>query len=172
MNAWRRWVAWCGRDEDARGQAWARTRACLIAAAIAANVGRLGRVDTVYREPVDGGIAVQIGATPDWLTPGEWPALYRCVADPLDGRLEPEAAARWMPLWVWGGRATVALELASPLLLTRWAPWWALFGAAMHVGIAAMTDLAWFPYGMLALYPLLFQRWLEPGYGASSISSR
>lgn len=273
MKAWRRWVQWSGREEDARGQAWSRTLVCVVAVLSAANVTRLGLVDTVYRKAEDGGIAVQVadtyvldewlgpeggaaawgamlvafllaltgrgsrwfillgvlawaqcghlwspadraidrilrfvlfvlvlGAVPrptlrpgarvpawpadlvrwllvivylsagigkvgnnvGWLLPTEWPSLYRCVADPLDGRLDPVAAAGWMPLWLWGGRATILLELSSPLILTRWAPWWALFGAGMHLGIAGMMDLGWFPWGMLALYPLLFQRWLEP----------
>ncbi len=56
--------------------------------------------------------------------------------------------------------ATVALELSSLLLLTRWAPWWGIVGALMHVGIFSMMELGMFSWGMLALYPIVFAPWL------------
>lgn len=92
----------------------------------------------------------KLAATPTWLSPGPQGALYRAVADPVSGNLP--GAAGWMWLWQAGGVYTVVVELLSPLLLTRWARWWAPFAIAMHVGIALTMDLGWFPWGMLGLY--------------------
>ena len=269
-GVWARWAAWCARDEDARGQAWARVAVLVIAILQQLRVGTDGLVGLVYVPFEDGGLARQVadtyvldtlfgahggpiawgvtlvaftlallgvaprwmmllgalswaqlghlyspgdraidrilrfalvalalgavpplrggparvrtwpadlvrmqlvlvymgagfaklGSTPEWLAPGALPPLYRAVSDPLSGGVDPVAAAAWMPLWALAGRVTVVLELVAPLLFTRWAPWWAVVGAGMHLGIAAFMDLGWFPWGMLALYPLLFQRWI------------
>ncbi len=94
----------------------------------------------------------KLAATPRWLSPGESGALYRAVADPLSGNVDPATAAKAMWLWKAGGVYTIVVELLSPLLLTRWARWWAPFAIAMHVGIAMTMDLGWFPWGMLGLY--------------------
>ena len=40
----------------------------------------------------------------------------------------------------------------------RWR-WWAIFGALLHVGLALTMELGMFPFGMLALYPVLFGPW-------------
>jgi hypothetical protein len=102
----------------------------------------------------------------DWLM-GDPPELYQILADPMGGRLDP---VRWYDhpwLFRLGGAATLVLELSAPLLLTRWAPLWALFAAPIHLGIAAMMDLGMFSWGMLAMYPVLFGPWLRERSAAS-----
>lgn len=96
---------------------------------------------------------------------GQWldlrhPELYTILADPLAGRLDPVAWQHFDVPFLVGGAATLAVELTAPLILTRWAPYWALVAAWIHVGIALTMDLGMFPFGMLSLYPLLFARWL------------
>lgn len=285
MNAWSRWVAWCARDEDARGQAWARTLVLAVALAELLTVATSGLLAEVYVAWEDGGIATQIaksyvmddwigprggvvgwavavgafalaglGVAPRWTTligvvawaqlghlyspadraidrilrtalivlalgdvpvlrrggvhparvrawpadllkwilvivylsagigklghydgwlgDARWPSLYRSIADPLAARLDPVAAAQWMELWRWGGRATIVLELAAPLLLTRWAPYWAIGAVGMHLGIAAFMNLGWFPWGMIALYPLVFGPWLAERRRATASATR
>lgn len=90
---------------------------------------------------------------------GAAPALYRILTDPTAARLDHLALADWTwPFHVlWLG--TIALELSAPLLLTRWAPWWGVLGATLHLGIAATMGLGVFSWGMLALYPAVFALW-------------
>jgi hypothetical protein len=99
---------------------------------------------------------------PRWLAIDGVPVLYRIVTDPLAAHLDPVAWAdvRW-PFYV-GGIGTIVMEVGGFFVLTRWRPWFGLFGAAMHVGIFGSMELGMFSLGMLALYPLLFDRWLPP----------
>ncbi len=92
---------------------------------------------------------------PGWISWPELPVLYRVMADPLSAHLDPVAALAWAPAFRVLGFGTIALELSSPLLLTRLAPYWALCGVAMHIGIAMTMELGMFSWGMLALYPIL-----------------
>ena len=99
---------------------------------------------------------------PRWLALDGTPVLYRILTDPQAGALDH---LRW--LWAWpllrlGGWLTILLELSSPLLLTRLAPWWAIGGALMHLGIALTMNLGVFSWGMLSLYPVLFAPWWLP----------
>ncbi len=103
----------------------------------------------------------KIGGSPGWGVPGYDPELYRIFADPLAGRLDPWAWRGWWPVFYAGSVATVALELAAPLILTRHAWKWAIPGALMHLGIFAGMYLGAFSFGMLAFYPLLCAPQLE-----------
>jgi hypothetical protein len=105
------------------------------------------------------GIA-KLDARPGFLDP-ELPELYAIMAEPLVGRLDPLFWRPYPLLFVAGGAATLALELSAPLLLTRWCRWWAVAGAALHLGLVATMELGMFPFGMLALYPVLLSPWTE-----------
>lgn len=99
-----------------------------------------------------------------WLKLTGEPQLYRIVTDPTYARINPDLPIlrRLFPLFRVGSVGTLLLELGAPVLLTRWMPYWAIFGALMHVGIALMLKLGMFSWGMLSLYPLLFAPWLTP----------
>lgn len=89
------------------------------------------------------------------------PELYEILCEPAVGRLDP---LTWRPVpWLFtaGGAVALALELSAPLLVTRWARWWAVGGALLHLGLAATMELGMFPFGMLALYPVLWSPWTE-----------
>ena len=101
-------------------------------------------------------------ATPQWLDYRSHPVLYRILSDPMAGRLDPVAAEALTPLWNAGGWFTIVMELGSVLIVTRLAPWWAVAGIGMHLGIAATMHLGMFSWGMLALYPVLLAPWLGP----------
>ncbi len=100
-------------------------------------------------------------ATPLWLGGGKWPVLYRILADPLAAKVDPGFTH---PLWLVfcrvGSFTTIVLEVGAVLILTRFAPWWALVAAVMHLGIAATMELGMFAWGMLSLYPVLFWPWI------------
>lgn len=99
-----------------------------------------------------------------WFTMMDPPQLFRVMADPTAGHLDPDSPvgrALW-PVFRLAGAIAVVNELVAPLLLTRWAPYWAVFGALMHLGIAFGMKLGAFSWGMLALYPVLFAPWLLP----------
>jgi hypothetical protein len=54
------------------------------------------------------------------------PELYEILCEPAVGRLDP---LTWRPVpWLFtaGGAVALALELSAPLLVTRWARWWAV----------------------------------------------
>jgi hypothetical protein len=99
---------------------------------------------------------------PRWLSIDGVPVLYRIVTDPLAAHLDPVAWAdtRW-PFYL-GGIGTIVMEVGGFMVLTRWRPWFGVFGAAMHVGIFGSMELGMFSLGMLSLYPLLFDRWMPP----------
>lgn len=103
----------------------------------------------------------KLGVTMHWLGWAKWPPLYRIMADPMAGKLDPLFWSEHTWLFALGGWATIAIELSSPLLLTRFAPYWGLFGAAMHLGIAATMELGMFSWGMLALYPAVLAPWIH-----------
>ena len=92
---------------------------------------------------------------PAWFSLSDTPMLYRIMTDPTAADLDH---LQWAGvLWPFriGGIGTVLLELSAPLLLTRYAKWWAIAGAAMHLGIAMTMGLGMFSWGMLAHYPIL-----------------
>ncbi|MEZ4240192.1 MAG: HTTM domain-containing protein [Myxococcota bacterium] len=109
---------------------------------------------------VSAGIA-KIGVLDHWLYASP-PELYTILADPMAGNLDPV----WWgdhPVIFWiGGWGTMIAELSAPVVLVRrWAPYWALLAAPIHLGIALTMDLGMFSYGMLALYPVLLAPWVE-----------
>ena len=92
------------------------------------------------------------------------PQLYKIMTDPMAARLDannPMLRTLW-PLFRVGSMGTVVWEVASPLLLTRWAHFYGIIGVAMHVGIAVGMKLGMFSYGMLSLYPVVMAPWLIP----------
>lgn len=98
--------------------------------------------------------------TSDWLGWARFPPLYRIVTDPMAGTLDPVWWLPFRPAFQVMSWSTIALELSSILLLTRFAPWWGVVGALMHVGIFSMMELGMFSWGMLALYPIVFAPWI------------
>lgn len=108
-------------------------------------------------------------AGPHWWVPGDFPAMYRIFSDPSVGTLDGTFWVHWKLPFVLTGWATLVLELSAPVLLTRWAPYWAVFGAFMHLGIAFGLRLGMFSWGMLALYPILLAPWI---FGSTGVSEK
>lgn len=108
----------------------------------------------------------KLGSDLGWLDPSKPNPVYRIIADPLAGKLDPVTFEDWH----WVGYAfsvgTIALECSALLILTRHAPRWAVLGVAMHLGIAATMHLGMFSWGMLSLYPLLFAPWIVSRWGS------
>lgn len=97
---------------------------------------------------------------PRWLSVQGTPVLYRIVTDPLAAHLDPVFWSQYpLPFRV-GSIATIVLELGALVLLTRWRLGWAAFGVFMHLGIYASMELGMFSWGMLAMYPVLLDRWV------------
>jgi len=92
---------------------------------------------------------------PGWLFASAHPPLLRILTDPLAAHMSPEFWDQWPFLFRLGSWGTIALELSSVLILTRWCRYWAIFGVAMHLGIWFSMDLGMFSLGMLSFYPLL-----------------
>ncbi|MCB9779861.1 MAG: HTTM domain-containing protein [Alphaproteobacteria bacterium] len=126
---------------------------------------------TIRRWPMDvirfllvmvylGAAFAKVGGNVQWWGGGETNVLMRILSDPMAARLDPTFAILLDPLWRIGAVFTVLLELSSPLLLTKWARWWALLGLALHLGIAATMKLGMFAWGMMALYPVVLGPWL------------
>ena len=103
----------------------------------------------------------KITNTTAWWDPRKLPELYTILVDPLGGHLDPAFWYNYQEIFIFGGWSTIILEFTPFLILTRWSPYWACFGAFMHVGIALWMDLGIFSFGMLAFYPLLFSPWTE-----------
>lgn len=101
---------------------------------------------------------------PAWLSTRGVPVLYRVMTDPLAAHVDPQAALPFWDLLRFMGWGTIALELSAPLLLTRFAPWWAVLGMCMHLGIYFTMELGMFSWGMLSMYPLLFAPWWLPAW--------
>jgi hypothetical protein len=78
----------------------------------------------------------------------------------MAGTLDPVRWLAFRPAFQVMSWATVALELSSLILFTRFAPWWGIVGALMHIGIFSMMELGMFSWGMLALYPIVFAPWI------------
>lgn len=92
---------------------------------------------------------------PAWLAASGVPVLYRVMSDPLAAHVDAQSALPYWWVFRVFGWGTIALELSSPLLFTRFAPVWAIFGFAMHLGIYSTMELGMFSWGMLSMYPLL-----------------
>ena len=92
---------------------------------------------------------------PGWLSFSETPPLMRILTDPMSANLDPVGWSEYELLFRLGGFVTIAIELSSPLLLTRYGHFWAVAGFMMHIGIAMTMSLGMFAWGMLAFYPML-----------------
>jgi hypothetical protein len=112
----------------------------------------------------------------EWGPFGGFTALADALADPHASRFDPAWVATIYPLTRLATAATMAFELGAPLYLLfyyyaatrdrpgrlralcnrlhlRWA--WLGLGIAFELGIAITLRLGNFPWGMLALYPVL-----------------
>jgi hypothetical protein len=114
---------------------------------------------------------------PEWGPAGDFAALANALSDPGFARF----TAGWVPsiyeLTQLATIATMCFELGAPLMLVltwlhatrdrggavrRWVNrlrlrWlWISTGVLFHLGIAATLRLGIFPFGMLAIYPVLF----------------
>jgi hypothetical protein len=121
--------------------------------------------------------AAHTKADPAWGPLGGFSALGFVLSDPHYARFAPGWIAPFYPLTQLGTAATIVFEWGAPLLLLF--HWWHLTpdrpgrlrafsnrfrlrfayiatGAAFHLAIAATLRLGIFPFGVLALYPLLF----------------
>ena len=104
------------------------------------------------------GINKSIG---DWGPQGGFTALANALQDPHAARFGPEWVGTIYPLTRVATGLTMAFELAAPLFLiayfkgwrVRWV--WIGLGMAFELGIAIGLRLGSFPFGMLALYPVL-----------------
>lgn len=103
---------------------------------------------------------------PEWFPAGGFSALANVLSDPHFARFDSGWVPTVYPLTVAATFATMLFELGSPaiLLLTwlhprRWAVrlrWaWIALGVMLHLNIAIFMRLGIFPWGMLALYPVL-----------------
>jgi hypothetical protein len=128
--------------------------------------------------------AGQNKASAAWGPHGGFTALANALTDPHAARWSPAWIAAVYPLTRVATALTMAFELGAPLYVVayargwtrvRWA--WIALGIAFELGIAATLRLGSFPFGMLALYPVLLtpdelQRWntVAPAKRASSPS--
>jgi SAM-dependent methyltransferase/uncharacterized membrane protein YphA (DoxX/SURF4 family) len=136
---------------------------------------------------------------PAWGPLGGFSALANILSDPHFARFDAGWIPWMMPVLALATMTTMLFELSSPLLpiLTWWHAtpdrpgrlrrignrlrlrWlWIATGVLFHVGIALTLRLGVFPWGMLAIYPVLFRpdelsragRWLvrrlRPGVAA------
>jgi len=113
----------------------------------------------------------------EWGFGGGFTALANVLSDPHFARFGDGWVSVVHPLTRVATAATMAFELGAPLmiLLTWWhatrdrpgrvRAWsnrlrlrwiWIAIGASFHLGIAMFMRLGIFPWGMLALYPVLF----------------
>lgn len=105
-----------------------------------------------------GGMNKSSGA---WGPQGGFTALANALSDPHAARFSPSWVDTIYPLTRIATAATMAFELGAPLFLlayfkrwrVRWV--WIALGVAFELGIAFGLRLGSFPYGMLALYPVL-----------------
>jgi hypothetical protein len=112
----------------------------------------------------------------EWGPSGGFTALANVLSDPHFSRFADDWVSVVHPLTRVATAATMAFELGAPLMivltwlhatrdrpgrLRRWINalrlrWiWIATGAAFHLGIALFMRLGIFPWGMLALYPVL-----------------
>ncbi|MFT3698484.1 MAG: HTTM domain-containing protein [Kofleriaceae bacterium] len=107
----------------------------------------------------NGGINKSAGA---WGPQGGFTALANALSDPHAARFGPGFAGALYPLTRIATALTMAFELGAPLfLLAYFKEWraryiWIALGVGFEVGIAVGLRLGSFPYGMLALFPVLF----------------
>lgn len=99
---------------------------------------------------------------PGWVGTPKLPVVYRIMTDPMAAHMDPVALEPYWLLWTFFGWATIAVELSSPLLLTRFGRFWSLLAIPMHLGIALCMDLGMFSYGVISLHVLLLYPWLLP----------
>jgi hypothetical protein len=111
-----------------------------------------------------------------WGPHGGFTALGNALLDPVNGRLDPELVVAVYPLTRAATALTMLFELTALLYLValyfaatperagrariwsnrlrlRWV--WIGLGVSFQIGIAIGLTLGAFPYGMLALYPVL-----------------
>ena len=99
-----------------------------------------------------------------WFPTGGFTALANILADPHVARFDPSWIATVMPLTRIATALTMLFEFGAPLyLVAYWRGWtrvrvaWIALGVAFHLGIAIGMRLGIFPWGMLALYPVLLR---------------
>lgn len=114
----------------------------------------------------------------DWGPLGGFTALAQALSDPHAARFDPGWIATAMPITRIATALTMAFELCAPIYLLwlyysatpeqpgrlrRWSNrlrlrWiWLGLGVSLELGIALTLRLGSFPFGMLALYPVLLQ---------------
>ena len=98
-----------------------------------------------------------------WGPLGGFTALANALSDPHAARFGPAWVGAIYPLTRVATALTMVFELAAPLYLVayarrwRWRWIWIGLGVAFELGIAVGLRLGSFPYGMLALYPVLLR---------------
>jgi hypothetical protein len=122
--------------------------------------------------------AAQNRLDPAWYPHGGFSAISKVLGDPHFARFAPGTLRRIYPLTQLATALTMVFEGSAPLMLlwlwldpasgelrggkfgaltrtlhVRWV--WMALGASLHVGIIFTMQLGIFPFGMLALYPLL-----------------
>lgn len=99
-----------------------------------------------------------------WGPHGGFLALANVMADPHVARFDPAWIDAVLPFTRVATALTMLFELGAPLYLlayargwrrVRWA--WIALGIGFHAGIAVTMQLGIFPWGMLALYPVLLR---------------
>jgi uncharacterized membrane protein YphA (DoxX/SURF4 family) len=123
---------------------------------------------------------------PEWYPNGHFAALSNALSDPHFARFSSEWVPMVFPVPQIATAVTMIFELGAPLVLwflwfevtadrpgrvrrlvnrlhLRWV--WIAIGVGFHLGIALLMQLGIFPWGMLAIYPVLLRRheleWLE-----------
>ncbi len=114
----------------------------------------------------------------EWWPQGDFAALANVLSDPHYARFAPDWVPTAYPLLQLATAVTMLFEMGAPLLLLF--AWyeataerggrlrrlcnrlhlrhvWIAIGVAFHVGIAIFLKLGVFPWGMLALYPVLLR---------------
>jgi len=115
---------------------------------------------------------------PEWYPNGHFAALANALSDPHFARFGSAWVPAIFPLPQLATAVTMGFELGAPLVLLflwfeatadrpgrlrRWSNrlrlrWvWIAIGVGFHLGIAVTLQLGIFPWGMLALYPVLLR---------------
>ena len=96
-----------------------------------------------------------------WMSPYTGSECYRIMTNPHTSYLDAEFFAPFETnVFYVFDVLTVIIELAAPLALTKWRPYWAIAAAPLHIGIAVVMQLWAFSWIMLATYPLFFDEWI------------